>query len=380
MAHWPAGTEARVGESVYRYERHRPEQTLLYQLVEQYYPAFVAELAAQDKELPEYVQREFEDYLKCGRLEGGFLRVRCDTCHAERLVGFSCKRRGFCPSCGARRMAESAALLVDEVFPEQPVRQEWYRDVPFTDLTMAWVLSFPIPLRFLLASHPHLLSPVLQVVNRAISSFLIKQAGLTRAQAATGAVTLIQRFGSAATKSPGAILNSRRLAPTGCRAGNARNNLNIHLHCLFLDGVYRTTGAPALFHPVRSPTAEQLQTLLSKIIKRIMRLLVRQGYLVEEQGELKPKIRWIFAVQRTTRQGWRGWGQKRTTRLRQGRLRQNRGRYRHGAFAIRRLHLSHRAGVSRDRLSSGQTQLGERPDRMSGLGVHQFVDVAPGRA
>jgi pyruvate/oxaloacetate carboxyltransferase len=53
---------------------------------------------------------------------------------------------------------------------------------------------------------------VLQVVNRAISSFLIKQAGLKRPQAATGAVTLIQRFGSAA-------------------------NLNIHLHCLVLDGV-----------------------------------------------------------------------------------------------------------------------------------------------
>ena len=37
--------------------------------------------------------------------------------------------------CGARRMAESAALLVDEVLPEQPVRQ--------------WVLSVPFPLRFL---------------------------------------------------------------------------------------------------------------------------------------------------------------------------------------------------------------------------------------
>jgi len=49
--------------------------------------------------------------------------------HHEHLVAFSCKRRGFCPSCGARRMAESAALLVDEVIPEQPIRQ--------------WVLSFP---------------------------------------------------------------------------------------------------------------------------------------------------------------------------------------------------------------------------------------------
>ena len=69
------------------------------------------------------MQREFEDYLQCGRLEHGFLRVRCESCHTEHLVVFICKRRGFCPSCGARRMAESAALLVDEVFPEQPVRQ-----------------------------------------------------------------------------------------------------------------------------------------------------------------------------------------------------------------------------------------------------------------
>ena len=41
-------------------------------------------------ELPEYVRREFEDYLKCGRLEHGFLRVRCDTCHAEHLVALTC--------------------------------------------------------------------------------------------------------------------------------------------------------------------------------------------------------------------------------------------------------------------------------------------------
>ena len=129
-----------------------------------------------------------------------------------------------------------------------------------------WVLSFPIPLRFLLAAHPHLLSPVLQVVNRAISSFLIRQAGLKRPQAATGAVTLIQRFGSAA-------------------------NLNIHLHCLVLDGVYRATGDVAVFYRVRNPTTEELQALLGRIIKRIMKLLTRQGYLVEEQGELKPKIR-----------------------------------------------------------------------------------------
>ena len=130
------GREASPAAGAFRYERHRPERTLLYQLVEQYYPVFEAKWDAEGKVLPDYVRREFEDYLKCGRLEHGFLRVRCQDCHAERLVAFSCKRRGFCPSCGARRMVESAALLVDDLLPHEPMRQEWHRDMPFTDRRM----------------------------------------------------------------------------------------------------------------------------------------------------------------------------------------------------------------------------------------------------
>jgi ribosomal protein S27E len=110
-------------------------------------------MAAQGKTLPFHVQQEFADYLKCGRLEHGFPRVQCTECHHEHLVAFSCKRRGFCPSCGARRMAESAALLVDEVLPEQPIRQ--------------WVLSFPFQLRFLFASRPQLTGRVLGIVTMA---------------------------------------------------------------------------------------------------------------------------------------------------------------------------------------------------------------------
>ena len=100
---------------------------------------------------------------------------------------------------------------------------------------------------------------MLQIVHRVISGFLIKQAGLKQNQAKTGAVTLIQRFGSAA-------------------------NLNIHLHCLVLDGVYRTTEGVPVFHPVPAPTAEQLQVLLTRIIKRLMKFLTRKGFLIEEQG------------------------------------------------------------------------------------------------
>ena len=122
------------------YERHRPEQTLLYQLVEKHHPAPVEQSESQGKSLPTHVHREFEAYLKCGRLEHGSLRVRCDKCHFERLVAFSCKKRGFCPSCSAHRMAEIAALLSDEVFPDVPLRQ--------------WVISFPFPLRYLFAAPP----------------------------------------------------------------------------------------------------------------------------------------------------------------------------------------------------------------------------------
>jgi len=123
-----------------RYRRRRPEQTLLYQLVEQHYPRFAERMRREGHRLPLFVEREFEDYLKCGRLEYGFLRVRCTGCHAERLVGFSCKHRGFCPSCGARRMVDTAALLVDDILPRRGVRQ--------------WVLSVPFPLHFLFARDP----------------------------------------------------------------------------------------------------------------------------------------------------------------------------------------------------------------------------------
>lgn len=228
------------------YQRHRPEQTLLYRIVEAHYPAFVEQMACEGRPLPYYVQREFDEFLRCGRLEHGFLRVRCDDCQAERLVAFSCKRRGFCPSCGTRRMAEAAALLVDEVFPAQPVRQ--------------WVLSFPYPLRFLFASRPEQMSRVLGIVYRVIATHLIRKAGFTRTHAHTGAVTLIQRFGSAL-------------------------NLNLHFHMLFLDGVYVECGDGRLrFRWVKAPLSAELTHLADTIARRVGRYLELQG-LLERDAE-----------------------------------------------------------------------------------------------
>ncbi|MBK7249884.1 MAG: transposase [Gammaproteobacteria bacterium] len=218
----------------------------MYQLVEQHYPTFRELRAQAGKSLPDYVQEEFDAYLKCGRLEEGFLRVRCEQCHAEKLVAFSCKKRGFCPSCCARRMAETAALLADEVLPERPLRQ--------------WVLSLPHALRFLLATDPEALTLVLGVVYRTISRHLLHKAGLKHSSGATGAVTLVQRFGSAL-------------------------NLNVHFHMLFLDGVYVAAGpGQPLFRHVVGPGQSELQALVEQIASRIGRVLERRG-LVERDIE-----------------------------------------------------------------------------------------------
>ncbi len=98
-------------------------------------------------------------------LEYGFMRVRCEDCHHERLVAFSCKRRGFCPSCGARRMAECGAA--DR------------RSLPRSRFASGCSASFPATL--LLARHPQLMGQVLSIVYRTLSTHLIKRAGCTKA-------------------------------------------------------------------------------------------------------------------------------------------------------------------------------------------------------
>lgn len=79
----------------FKYQRHQPEQTLLYQLVERHYDEFQSLLAVQGTPLPPYVQTEFEEFLKCGRLEHGFLRVQCERCHHERLVALAARNAVF---------------------------------------------------------------------------------------------------------------------------------------------------------------------------------------------------------------------------------------------------------------------------------------------
>ena len=125
--------------------------------------------------------------------------------------------------------------------------------MPVRQWVLIGVMRLPIPLRLLLAAQLKLMTAVLRVVHRVITSHLLGQAGLKPDEADSGAVTLIQRFGSAA-------------------------KLNLHLHCLVLEGLYRpgANGAP-VFVEAPAPTDEALQTVLLKIITRLTQAAYRSG-------------------------------------------------------------------------------------------------------
>ncbi len=176
----------------------------------------------------------------------GFARFHCFTCGSDALVAFSCKGRGFCPSCGGRRMAESAAHLVDHVFPRVPVRQ--------------WVISFPWTIRYLLARRPVLCRAVRRIFLRAVFGFYKDRAAAEGiADGRSGAVNRIQRFGSAL-------------------------NLNVHFHALVLDGVYTAQSpfARPVFHEAEALADADIEALVETIRTRVLRLLRRRGLLTSE--------------------------------------------------------------------------------------------------
>jgi hypothetical protein len=175
---------AHASHEGHRDERHRPEETVLYRVVAEHWPSFRERVEAIGP-LPRFVVREVEEYLRCGLLDDGFIRVACEGCGFERWVSFICKRRAFCPSCLGQRMSHSALYLTERILPEVPITL-------CTEVVNAFVEEL---LRSLRRRAKRLFG--LASVDRAF----------------TGAVTFIQRFDSAL-------------------------RLNVHVHTLALDGVY----------------------------------------------------------------------------------------------------------------------------------------------
>ncbi len=143
-------------------------------------------------------------------------------------------------------MNEVAAHLVDSVIPHVSIRQ--------------WVISFPFSVRFVLAYKAHLVTGVLAIFARTVSNSIVKRARRQGVQGKTGAITFVQRFG-------GAI------------------NFNVHLHSLFLDGVYFEDRGKLKFFRVPDPSEDEIAVLVQRIRDRVVRYLTKKGYSIDDFSE-----------------------------------------------------------------------------------------------
>ena len=196
--------------------------------------------------LPAYVHRECYDYVQCGILAHGLLRLGCDTCQKELLLACSGTRREVCPACAGRRLAQTAAHLVKRVMPGVPTRQ--------------WVVSGPIPWRYWMAAAQDLTAKVQTIIRTTIALYYVHQAvkrGIERQQVQPGSMTFLQRFG-------GAI------------------NLHVHVHVLFLAGVSLDRpdqGRKPRFLKGVPPRDADITAVLQQRSRRVIRTLRHLGYL-----------------------------------------------------------------------------------------------------
>ena len=234
------------GPAVSAYQQAKRGDDVLYRVLQRDLSTFLDLAEQRGRPLPRHVERELASYLACGIPGEGFTLLRCTDCPAVRVVPFTCKGRGFCPSCVGRQMNQQAAHLVDRVFPENvPVRQ--------------WVLTFPFPLRLRMAWDIDLRRAVHKVFRGVVYRWYRRQAEAPKGDC--GSVTFVQNFGSAL-------------------------NLNVHFHSIVLDGVFVwDADAGPVFQRVPPPTDAEVQEVVDEIAVRVERLLRRRGLLDEENGD-----------------------------------------------------------------------------------------------
>jgi ribosomal protein S27E len=199
--------------------------SVLHQAVREGWPQVSASVS-----LPQRVHEEVRRYLQCGELRQGFVVVKCEECAEATLVAFSCKGRGWCPSCGARR-AHEAALHLNEVLPQVAYRQ--------------WTLSLPGALRWLVVKEPKLLRAVERCLVRSIfrwQRLRARQLGAS-GKKACGAVCFVQLFGSALQLTP-------------------------HLHLLVPEGVW----SEGVFVELPPPTTEDVEAVLARAVRQLLPL------------------------------------------------------------------------------------------------------------
>jgi hypothetical protein len=239
--------------AVASYRCRQPETTGLYEVVRDNLETLYGAIddSALDIQLPKHAKKELEAYLDCGLLCRGFARLRCGSCDESRLVAFSCKGRGFCPSCMGRRMCATAANLIERTLPEVDLRQ--------------WVLTFPFSWRRRLAQDGELLGRLTRIFVQSVHAFYAQRAaahGVSGAKA--GAVTVVQRTSSDL-------------------------RLNPHLHVVFLDGAYHEQSGELAWQQVGHLKTKEVGEVLERTVRRIEKHLRRRGLLDAADDVAEPE-------------------------------------------------------------------------------------------
>ena len=148
-----------------------------------------------------FVEAVVARYLDCGVAEAGFARLKCDDCGSERLLTLSCKQRGLCPSCDAKRAAAFAAFLKDELLSNVG--------------HSLWTFTLPKMLRPYFMRQRELLGDLARLAYETIKELMAEAVGDPHAR--PGVVVVPQTLGSVVNQHP-------------------------HAHCLASRGVWDAQG------------------------------------------------------------------------------------------------------------------------------------------
>jgi len=179
------------------------------------------------------VQEVVDKYLDCGNPKCGFARIKCSDCGREKLLMFSCKTRGFCPSCHAKRREEWGEWMQEELILDAPHRQV--------------VFTIPKMLRIFFKYNRSLLSSLCLCGREALVKYFKAS---TRKEITPGIIAVIQSFGS-------------------------RMNFHPHLHFLVTEGGTDNEGR---FHKVTSFN----DSLLCRFFTREVFLLLLRKQLINQ--------------------------------------------------------------------------------------------------
>jgi hypothetical protein len=223
-----------VAEFSPQYRPRHPERSAFYQLFETHFDSYVRayeeRFEPRSGPLRPVVVRSVEEFLSCGRLEGGFARIRCTKCGKEHLLAYSCRTRNFCSSCQAKRSVLFAEKLAGEILAAVPHRH--------------WTFSIPRVLRGMFARERALLGLLSQTAYASILKTF--QALLGRKDVRPGCVLSLQTYGAYGA------------------------NFNPHCHGLVTDGAFSPDGE---FLPIPSLDASAVM----EVFRRLLLLRLHQA-------------------------------------------------------------------------------------------------------